>query len=277
MVPFAKMHGLGNDFVVLDFRREQVALAPALVRALADRHRGIGFDQLIVLRDSRRADVNMQIYNADGSESGACGNASRCIARELMVEIGRKRASLETLAGVLEARSAGNGLVTMDLGEVHSGWAEIPLSEERDTLHLRVAEADGLGEGVAVNVGNPHVVFLVDDPDSVDLARLGPRIEHAPLFPERANVSVAQVAGPGRIRLRVWERGVGITAACGTAACAAVVAAARHGLAERSAVVELDGGQLGVEWNAHDHALLTGPAVTVYRGTFDPAAMVAAA
>ena len=269
MVAFAKMHGLGNDFVVLDVRTEPLALDAALVRALADRHRGIGFDQLIVLHDSERADVYMQIFNADGSESGACGNASRCIARELMAASGAGRASMETLAGVLEARGAGSGQITVDLGEVRTAWGEIPLAEGRDTLQLRVAEAEGLGDGVAANVGNPHVVFFVDDPDAVDLGGLGPRIEHAPLFPERTNVSVARVAAPGRIRLRVWERGVGITKACGTAACAAVVAAARRGLTGRSARVELDGGTLGVEWDARGHALLTGPAVTVFRGTFD--------
>ena len=273
MVAFAKMHGLGNDFVVLDVRTEPLALDAALVRALADRHRGIGFDQLIVLHDSERADVYMQIFNADGSESGACGNASRCIARELMAASGAGRASMETLAGVLEARGAGSGQITVDLGEVRTAWGEIPLAEGRDTLQLRVAEAEGLGDGVAANVGNPHVVFFVDDPDAVDLGGLGPRIEHAPLFPERTNVSVARVAAPGRIRLRVWERGVGITKACGTAACAAVVAAARRGLTGRSARVELDGGTLGVEWDARGHALLTGPAVTVFRGTFDVAAL----
>ena len=273
--PFLKMQGLGNDFVVLDARTRPFGLEPVEIQAIADRHVGIGCDQVLVLRNSERADVFMQIYNADGTEVGACGNGARCVGRHIMREKGEGRATIETLAGVLEAFDGGEGMITVDMGPVRTGWQEIPLAEERDTLHLEFEIADESNPGgdpllwdpAAVNVGNPHLVFLVKNPDAVDLARIGPLLETADLFPEGANVGLAKVTGEDTIKLRVWERGAGETLACGTAACAALVTAARTGVTGRSAVVELAGGPVGVLWRDDNHILLTGPAQTVFHGT----------
>ena len=274
---FTKMHGLGNDFVVLDGRTIEIDLDPMEVRAIADRHLGIGCDQLIVLRSTPKADVFMQIYNADGGEVSACGNAARCIAKQVMTERQGDHVTLETKAGVFDAFDGGDGMITVDIGPVRTDWKEIPLSEERDTLHLgmQVARPGESGEllmadPVAVNVGNPHVVFIVGNPAVVDMAQVGPVIEKAPLFPERANVSVIQIVGEDTIKAKVWERGVGVTSACGTAACAALVAAHRRGLMGRQGIVVLDGGALGVVWRESDnHVLLTGGVATVFKGSFD--------
>ena len=274
--PFVKMHGLGNDFVVLDGRKDSIDLEPLEVKSIADRHLGIGCDQVIVLKNTPKADVFMQIFNADGGEVSACGNASRCIGQQVMREKKSDRVTIETKAGVLDAFDGGDGLITVDMGLVKTGWRDIPLSEERDTLHLGFQVTrpgdDGqilMGDPVGVNVGNPHVVFLVGDPDKVDLPAIGPMIENAPLFPERVNVSVAQKVGDDLLKVKVWERGAGITSACGTAACASFVAAHMRGLMPRSGVVVLPGGPLGVIWREDDHVLLTGPATTVFEGTFD--------
>ena len=271
---FKKMHGLGNDFVVFDAREQPLHFEPVEIQAIADRRIGIGCDQLLVIRKSERADAFMQIYNADGSEAGACGNGARCVGRELMREGSGGRASIETAAGVIHVYDGGEGLVTVDLGEVRTGWQEIPLSKEQDTLHLEIEVANQhqpdsdplLWDPAAVNVGNPHMVFLVKDPDAVDLARIGPLLGRAELFPEGANVTLAKVTGEDTIRARVWERGAGLTLACGTAACAAVVTAARLGVTGRSAVVEVPGGPLGVLWRDDNHVLLTGPAETAFCG-----------
>ena len=273
-VAFRKMHGLGNDFVVLDARTEGIVLTPERARALADRRRGIGCDQLIALEPSTRADAFMRILNADGGEVEACGNATRCIATLLMAETGRDQVAVETVAGVLDARAAGDGRIAVDMGPARSEWQAIPLAREMDTLRLDLAVGP-LAQPVAVNVGNPHAVFFVADAESVDLARLGPEIEHHPLFPERINVEVATVRSPGSIRMRVWERGVGITRACGTGACATVVAAARRGLAQRRATVELDGGALDIEWRDDGHVVMTGPVAESFRGVVDPDRLVA--
>lgn len=264
-VPFIKMHGLGNDFVVLDGR--EAALPPVearLAMALADRHTGIGCDQLILLEPSTTADLRMRIFNADGSEVAACGNATRAVGLLLGVP-GR----IETMAGILRTGPAGAG-IAVDMGEPRFGWDEIPLAYAMDTLHLPVGWEE-LESPVAVNVGNPHAIFFVPDSDSVDLARLGPQIEHDPLFPERVNVNVATIVDRGTIRLRVWERGAGLTLACGTGACATAVGAMRRGLVERTVRVILPGGPLTIAWGADNRIVMTGPATEAFRGTFDPA------
>ena len=268
---FVKMHGLGNDFVVLDARASGLALSPAMVRAVADRHRGVGCDQLIVIEPARgsTSDAWMTIYNPDGSESGACGNATRCVAWLLMGQSGGDKVVIETKAGLLDAEARGEGLVAVDMGRARLDWREIPLAEARDTLHLGIG-AGPLADPVGVSMGNPHAVFFVDEVAAIDLAALGPVLENHALFPERANIEIVQVLGPERLRMRVWERGAGITQACGTGACATLVAAARRGLCARKAEVVLDGGSLFIEWLADDHVLMTGPVALAFRGTLDP-------
>ena len=273
---FLKMQGLGNDFVVLDARAQPIKLEPVEIQAIADRHIGIGCDQLLVLKNSERADVYMQIFNADGSEVGACGNGARCVGRHVMKEKGDGRATIETMSGLLEVFDGGEGMITVDMGPVRTDWQDIPLSMEQDTLHLAIelandSEPDGdplLWDPAAVNVGNPHMVFLVKNPDVVDLQRVGPLLENTELFPEGANVSLAKVTGDDTIKLRVWERGAGETAGCGTAACAALVTAHRSGVTGRSAVVDLPGGPVGVLWRDDNHIVLTGPAFNVFQGNF---------
>ncbi|MDZ3836905.1 MAG: diaminopimelate epimerase [Rhodospirillales bacterium] len=271
-LPFLKMHGLGNDFVVLDARRKPLALNAGQVRAIADRRTGVGCDQLIVIEPpaAALADAFMRIRNADGGEVAACGNASRCVASLLMAEKNTEHVIIETAAGLLDAEARGDGLVGVDMGRVSFDWRDIPLSKPADTLHLDVA-AGPLRDGVAVNVGNPHAVYFVADAAAAPLEAVGPIIENHTMFPERTNVEVAEVLGPDRIRLRVWERGVGITRACGSGACATLVAAARRGLTGRSAEVVLDGGRLSIEWLKDDHVLMTGPVATSFTGTIDAA------
>jgi diaminopimelate epimerase len=266
--PFIKMHGLGNDFMILDARERPVRLAPEDVCALADRRTGIGFDQMITLEGSDASDVFMRIHNADGGEVEACGNAARCVAALLMAETGQEAATIDSLGGALSATDGGQGLVTVDMGPPRMDWREIPLAVDADVLHLDVT-AGPLTDGVGVSMGNPHAVFFVDDVNAVDLAQWGPALEHDPLFPNRANISAAQIGPDGHIRLRVWERGVGITRACGTAACATRVAAASRNLSPRAGLVELDGGTLLIDWRKDDHVTMTGPTTTSYVGSFD--------
>jgi len=265
-IPFVKMHGLGNDFVVLDAREGGVPPVDArLAAAIADRHRGIGCDQLVLLERSDAADFRMRIFNADGSEVEACGNATRAVGL-----LHGREARIETLGGLIEARPDAGG-IAVDMGEPRFGWDEIPLAYAMDTLHMPVGWEE-LDDPVAVNVGNPHAIFFVPDCDAVDLARLGPLIEHDPLFPERVNVNVATVESRAAIRLRVWERGAGLTLACGTGACATAVGAMRRGLVERSVRVTLPGGPLQIEWTPDNRIVMTGPATEAFRGSFDPAA-----
>ncbi|MDN3568068.1 diaminopimelate epimerase [Paeniroseomonas aquatica] len=270
MIPFHKMHGLGNDFVVLDNRAGTLAVGAARAAALADRRTGIGCDQLILLeRPTEGADVVMRIRNPDGSEAGACGNATRCIASLIAAEGGRDRVVVRTIAGDLPAEALPGGLWRVDMGPARLGWQEVPLAAEMDTLHLP------LGRGVlmdpaACSMGNPHATFFVPDLDAVPLATLGPSLETDPLFPQRANIGVVQVLTPGHIRLAVWERGAGLTLACGSGACAALVNAARRGLTGRRATVSLPGGDLGIEWRETDgHVLMTGPVATAFTGMLD--------
>ncbi|HSG56453.1 MAG TPA: diaminopimelate epimerase [Paracoccaceae bacterium] len=263
-VDFIKMHGLGNDFVVLDARLHPLpgAITPALAAALADRHTGIGCDQLIVLEPSAEADFTMRIYNQDGGEVEACGNATRAVGL-----LAGGAARIATAGGLLETRADANG-IAVDMGVPRFAWQDIPLAYAMDTLALPVGW-DELEQPVAVNVGNPHVVFFVPDCRAVALDRLGPEIEHDQLFPARINVNVATVTDRSSIRLRVWERGVGETRACGTGACATAVAAMRRGLVDRTVTVHLTGGDLAIAWGEDGRVTMTGPATTSFRGSFD--------
>ncbi|CAN5916804.1 diaminopimelate epimerase [soil metagenome] len=273
--PFLKMHGLGNDFVVLDARPAPLDLTPARRRTIADRRLGVGCDQLIVLEapTDSDADVFMRIYNPDGGEAGACGNATRCVASVVMDERRTNHVIVQTVSGLLESQKAGlgdNGLpvISVDMGRARLDWREIPLAEACDTNHLPV----GLGplqDPVGTSMGNPHATFFVEDAEAIALAELGPKLEHDPLFPERANIGVAQLLGEDRLRLRVWERGAGITLACGSGACAAVVAASRRGLVKRRADVVLEGGTLSIEWLRDDHVLMTGGIALAFKGELD--------
>jgi diaminopimelate epimerase len=261
---FMKMHGLGNDFVVLDARVGAVEMTPGLARALADRHRGVGFDQLAVLHPGA-GDGGLTFYNADGSGSAACGNATRCIARFLMDEGGGDAVTLQTGRGILTARDAGDGLTAVCMGQPQLEWQEIPLSEPTDTLALPIA-----GSPVATGMGNPHCTFFVEDAEAVDLQSFGPAHEHHPLFPERTNVQVVHVLGDNHLRMRVWERGTGLTLASGSSSCAVAVAAARRGLTGRSVRLTPDGGDLTVDWR-EDGVWMTGPTCHVFSGTLTPA------
>jgi diaminopimelate epimerase len=281
-IAFRKMHGLGNDFVVIDRRRADIRVDGAAARALADRHKGIGCDQLIVIEEPRdpTAQAFMRIFNADGSEAEACGNGTRCIARLIAEETGISRVRLETLAGLLDAELLAEGRVAVDMGPARTLWRDIPLAREMDTLAVDLALGP-LSIPVCTSIGNPHATFFVGDADAVDLGRLGPLLEHDKLFPERANIGVATVRDRRRIRLRVWERGAGETLACGSAACAALVAAHRRGLTGRRATVTLDGGDLDIQWlpdgeqpdggKDGGHVMMTGPATLAFEGSVDAA------
>jgi len=267
---FLKMHGLGNDFVVIDARTAPFAPTEAQAQAIADRKTGVGCDQFIVIEPAKGDGAAfMRIRNADGSEVSACGNASRCIGWLLMEETGADRVAFETAAGLLHASRAGNGLVTVDMGPARLDWDAIPLAQPLDTLRLPIDQG-GVSDPVAVNMGNPHCVFFVPDAEAVPVAEIGPGLEHHPLFPQRTNVEFASVESPTRIRMRVWERGTGITRACGTGACATLVAAARRGLTERKADVVLDGGTLTIEWTDDGRVLMTGPVTISFTGRLAP-------
>ncbi len=255
---FTKMHGLGNDFVVVDARRG-AAPEPSLVAALADRHRGVGFDQLAVITEGPR----LTFYNSDGSPSNACGNATRCVAALEMERTGADRLALSTGRGTLEAVMTADG-VSVNMGQPMTSWREIPLAWEVDTLSLPIA-----GDPVATSMGNPHCTFFVEDAEAVDLESFGPAHENHPLFPERVNVQVARVIDENRVRVRVWERGAGITLASGSSSCAVAVAAARRGLTGRGVEVILDGGSLRVDWR-DDGVWMTGPTARVFEGVLAP-------
>jgi diaminopimelate epimerase len=258
---FHKMHGLGNDFVIFDARETPLEMDALRVRAIADRKTGIGCDQLILIEPSTAADLSMRIFNADGGEVEACGNASRCVA--LLVGGG---ARIETPGGIIGAAAIGDG-ATIDMGEPRFGWDEIPLAYPLDTADLPVGWEE-LRDPVAVNVGNPHVIFFVEDADRIDLERLGPLIENDPLFPQRVNVNIAAVRD-GAIRLRVWERGAGLTRACGTGACATAVAAIQRHLVRGPVEVRLPGGTLTIDWTPGDRIRMTGPARHVFTGEIE--------
>ena len=265
---FYKMHGLGNDFVVVDARASLFEADADRIRAIADRHTGVGCDQFIVVTQPRHAaaTAGMRIFNADGGEVEACGNGARCVAR-LLLDEGHDQTRIESPGGLLVARRAPGDVeaVTIDMGPAGVDWPDIPLAEEHDTLHLDLSVGP-LSDPCAVNIGNPHCVFFVDDADAMDVAGLGPQVENHPLFPQRTNVEFVSVIGPDHLRMRVWERGVGITRACGTGACASVVAARRRYLVDGPTRVTLDGGDLEIDWTTTGHVLMTGPTALSYRG-----------
>ncbi|WP_240705177.1 diaminopimelate epimerase [Pacificoceanicola onchidii] len=261
-VPFMKMHGLGNDFVVIDARDRSVDVTPALAVGIADRHRGVGFDQLTVISESDAGDAHLTFYNADGSTAGACGNATRCIARHLLNQTGTSALTLTTERGTLYAKDAGEGLTSVNMGHPQLSWDEIPLAEEMDTLELPIEGAPS-----ATGMGNPHCTFFVEDAEAISLDQFGPRYEHHPLYPQRTNVQVASLVGPDHIRMRVWERGVGLTLASGSSSCATAVAAARRGLTGRKVRIDLDGGTLWIDW-AEDGVWMTGATAHVFDGHF---------
>jgi len=275
-VSFRKMHGLGNDFVVLDARSRPLDLTVARRRAIADRRLGVGCDQLIVLElpTDRQADVFMRIYNPDGGEAGACGNATRCVAHVLMSERQADAIVVQTVSGLLESEKTGTGanglpIVSVDMGPAQLDWRDIPVKEACDTLHLPVALGP-VSDPVGTSMGNPHATFFVADLAAVPVTELGPALETHALFPERANIGFAQIVGDNRIRLKVWERGAGLTLACGSGACAALVAAARRNLTGRKADVIVDGGTLDIEWLRDGHVVMTGGVAQSFAGTLDP-------
>jgi diaminopimelate epimerase len=276
-IPFRKMHGLGNDFVVIDVRSTPLDMTPSLARALADRRRGVGGDEVILIEPSANATARMGIWNPDGEEVDACGNASRCVAALLMAETGQSKVTLSTNAGTLQCSDAGGGMVTVDMGLPRFNWRDIPLSQTQDALRLKLdttgIEGPTLPPPAGVSMGNPHAIFFVDDMDKWDLAAIGPKLECNPLFPERANITLAQQTGPASFKMRVWERGSGLTLACGTAACATLVTASKHGLTGRKGEMTLPGGVLHIEWREGDgHVLMTGPWAQSFTGEFDPGA-----
>lgn len=279
-IPFRKMNGLGNEFIVLDGRRGPIRLSAEAVRGLGG-DQGIGFDQMITIEPSRNgADAFMRIHNRDGGEVDACGNATRCIGWLLMSERGGSEATIETNAGFLKAFDTGiPELITVDMGRPRFLWNEIPLAEPfHDTraIELQIGPIDApiLHSPSAVNMGNPHAIFWVDDVEAYELARFGPMLENHPMFPERANISLAHVVSRTALTVKTWERGVGLTRACGTAACAAAVAAMRKQLVDKRVTVTLPGGPMIVEWRDDGHALMTGPVETEFSGTLDPDTLV---
>ncbi len=263
-LPFMKMHGAGNDFVIVDSRGRDGVTTAALAAALGDRHRGVGFDQLAEIRDAADADYALDFWNADGSRAGACGNASRCVADHVMAGLGRDRVTFTTERGTLAAVRRPDGLVSVNMGDPILDWRGVPLAEETDLLHLPIA-----GDPAAVGMGNPHCVFFVPDAEAVDLPGAGGAMEHHPLFPQATNVEYASVTGPDRLRMRVWERGTGITLACGSGACATAVAAHLRGLTGRRVVLDLDGGTLEVDWR-EDGVWMAGPSAHVFDGILAP-------
>ncbi|WP_297338918.1 diaminopimelate epimerase [Pseudophaeobacter sp.] len=264
LFPFMKMHGLGNDFVVVDARSNRLEITPALARGIAHRQFGVGFDQLALIEQGK-GDAHLTFYNADGSTSAACGNATRCIARHLMQESGKTDLHLTTDRGDLFACDAGGGLTSVNMGQPQLDWRDIPLREETDTLELPIE-----GAPTATGMGNPHCTFFVEDAHLIPLSEFGPRYEHHPLYPQRTNVQVAHLVGPNHIRMRVWERGVGVTLASGSSSCATAVAAARRGLTGRKVQIDLDGGTLWIDWR-DDGVWMTGPTMHVFTGSFTAA------
>jgi len=277
MTPFLKMHGLGNDFVVFDARKQGLVLDADAARAVADRHRGIGCDQVIVIRPGTGgADAMMEVRNQDGSTVEQCGNATRCVARLLMDESGEDKVRIDTLGGALLCSDAGDGLVTVDWGTPRLMWNEVPMAQAADTNLFRLNVDGATHEASAVSVGNPHVVLFVADAEAAPVDTLGPRIETHPMFPARTNVEFVSIEAGDRLRMRVWERGVGITQACGSGACAVAVAAHRRGLTGRKMDIVLDGGTLHLELReSDDHILMTGPSTLSYRGEIDLEALAA--
>ena len=273
MLSFRKMHGLGNDFVLLDGRAQPLGLTLAEMMALADRRRGIGCDQLIIMEPPPAGtDVFMRIHNPDGSEAGACGNATRCIASLIAAETGKARVVVRTISGDLPGESRPDGLWQVDMGPARLGWRDVPLAREVDTLHVPLT-CGPVADPAACSMGNPHANFFVPDLDALPVNDIGPRLEHDPIFPDRANIGFVQVISPEHLRLVVWERGAGLTLACGSGACAAMVNAHRRGLTGRAARISMPGGDLFLEWRQDGRVLMTGPVATAFIGQVDPKAL----
>ncbi len=261
--PFMKMHGLGNDFVVIDRRQTEVCLTDDQIRAIGDRRRGIGFDQLAFIDTTRDADAELTFFNPDGSTSAACGNATRCIANYMMDQSGAEGLVLRTARGALDCRRAGSGQTSVNMGTPLLEWHQIPLARDVDTLHLPID-----GDPVATGMGNPHCTFFVEAAEDFDIAALGPRFETHALFPERTNVEAVEVIDQNTLRVRIWERGTGVTLASGSCSCAAAVGAARRGLSDRRVTVMVDGGELLIDWR-EDGVWMTGPTAHVFDGVLD--------
>jgi len=262
---FRKMHGLGNDFVIVDARSRSNPMTPALARSIGDRHFGVGFDQLAVVLDAEDAEARLEFWNSDGSLSAACGNATRCVASLLFQETGKGKITLRTERGLLYCEDAGEGIYRVNMGQPQLDWHEIPLARDVDVLHLPIE-----GDPAAVGMGNPHCVFFTPDAAGVDLPALGAKFEHHPLYPERTNVEFVEILNKGDIRLKIWERGAGVTLASGSCSCASVVASARRGLTGRHVRVHLDGGLLEIDWR-DDGVWLSGPTAYVFDGVFQRA------
>ncbi len=272
---FLKMHGCGNDFVILDERTRPLDLSAARAAAIADRHTGIGCDQVVVVQTAGAgADAFMRIRNPDGSEAEACGNATRCVAELLIRESGKTSVTIRTISGDRLALLRPDRQVQVDMGPARLDWSDIPLARPMDTIKLDLS-ADTVAEPAAVSMGNPHATFFVDDLDVIPIRQIGPALEHDKLFPQRANIGFAQILDAAKIRLRVWERGAGLTLACGSGACAALVNAHRRRLTTRRACVILDGGTLEIEWRDDGHVLMSGPVTTTFAGQIDLAALPA--
>ena len=260
-LPFIKMHGLGNDFVVIDARKRDIKISQKFISSIADRHFGVGFDQLAVISKGE-FDAHLTFYNADGSESSACGNATRCIARHLMDESSKESLIFTTRHGQIPTLDLGNGITSVNMGQPGLEWNEVPLSEKIPTLELPIE-----GSPTATGMGNPHCTFFVEDAARINLDEMGPKFENHPLFPERANVQFASISATDQIRMRVWERGVGVTLASGSSSCATAVAANRRGLTGKKVQIELDGGILNINWR-EDGVWMTGPTMNVFAGSF---------
>lgn len=271
LTQFVKMHGCGNDFVIFDERPRALGLTASRAAAIADRHRGVGCDQFIVLEPpppGSTASVFMRIRNPDGSEAGACGNATRCVAHLLHAETGNLAPVIQTISGLLPAQILADGRITVDMGAARLGWQDVPLASATDTLHVPLALGP-VADPAALSMGNPHATFFVDDVEALDVVTLGRALEHAAIFPERANIGFAQILSPDCIRLRLWERSAGLTLACGSGACATIVNAARRGLTGRRASIIADGGVLDMEWRDDGHVLMTGPVAISFVGQID--------
>lgn len=264
-IPFIKMHGLGNDFVLIDRRDQALEIDADLVMRIADRHRGVGFDQLVILDSCPEADARISFFNSDGSLAGACGNGTRCAARYLMDRAALERVSLASGSGTLQATRLADGRIEVVMPEPRLAWRDIPLAQPCDTLNVPL-RLFGLDQPVAVSMGNPHAVFFVEDLDALDIEEIGPTLERHPMFPERANIGFVQIVGEAALRLRVFERGAGLTLACGSGACAAVVAAIRRERVQSPCRVLLDGGELSIAWNGAGPVLMTGPTAYSFEG-----------
>lgn len=266
MTNFLKMQGLGNDFVIIDGRAQMPVLDPDTIRRISHRNFGVGCDQFIVMEPSQRGDVFMRIYNPDASEAGACGNATRCIASLVMKETGRDSVVVETISGLLSCTKAGDQLVTVNMGQPRLDWAEIPLAYQADTANVQLG-SEGISNPVCVNMGNPHAVFFVDEAEAVPIERVGPKFERDGIFPKRANIEFVEIIDRTHVRARVWERGAGVTLACGSGACAVAVAGVRRGLTGRNVTVTMDGGDLQLEWREDDNCVyMTGPVAVSFSG-----------